>query len=148
MSRLGLVVCLLAVLLSACNGQGNTITKEQAVQIAWETLEPYTSSHNQANWRTLEARSLRGDNLPEVFDKRRDLYCFGGRALAAEDIRPDATYWYVLLEPRLATPPPEITPLSPTAPPRIPEPFARQAHLLIDASDGRAAAFRLGCVVY
>ncbi|MEW5871436.1 MAG: hypothetical protein AB1894_19340 [Chloroflexota bacterium] len=156
MNRLGLALCLLAALLSSCHEQGNpianpianTIAKEQAIQIAWETLGPYTSSHNLSNWQTIETSTVRGDSLPEVFQKPLNLYCFGGKTPVAEDIRPNATYWYILMEPLPATQPPEITPLSPTAPPRIPEPFVRQAYLLIDASDGRVAALRLNCVVY
>ena len=64
------------------------------------------------------------------------------------EITASADYWYVHMSPRPATPDPQKSAPSATAPPAVPEPFLRQALLLIDALDGSIAVRKLHCVVY
>ena len=155
MYRIALII--FAVALVACNGPVeifgrqiamDTLSRQQAIDFAWQALAPYTSSHERTNWKVIEATLIAGENLPEVFKNPRDLYCFSGTPPADESIQANADYWYIIFEPVPATESPQVTRRSPTEPPHVPEPFTRQAFLLIDNATGKVAAFRLHCVVY
>jgi hypothetical protein len=86
--------------------------------------------------------------VSEGFEGRTGYGCPGPTPPANDEIQPTRAYWYVQMVPRPATPPPKETPISPTAPPNVPEPFIRQALFLIDSSDGQIVARKLFCVIY
>lgn len=124
------------------------LDEQQLLDIAWATLEPNTSSHDLANWEGGEVRRVEGGEVADEFDDERPGYgCPGPTPQANSRVEPDATYWYVQIKRRPATPPPGVTPISPTAPPQVPEPFMYQATFLIDDS-GKVVARKLYCVIY
>lgn len=143
--RISFLLCL--ALLADCSPATSSITEPQAIDIAWQTLEPYTNSHQRGYWQAAEVQTVTGKDLPVVFQKPRDEYCFGSRKPAGEEISSAGRYWFIEMRPIPATAIPE-TPLSPTAPPRKPEPFIPQAFFLIDRTSGSVAGFRIQCVVY
>lgn len=116
--------------------------------IAWQALEPNTSSHDRANWEGGEVRQVAGRDVADETDGARPGYgCPGPAPPANARIEPSGAYWYVQLKRRPATPPPDVPTLSPTAPPLVPEPFIYQAFFLIDPG-GQVVARKLYCVIY
>ena len=149
--QLGILsMSLLAILfLNACtSARTSSITQGEAENIAWETLQPYTSSQMRTNWAIRDTQIVKGDALPDAFQKERIDTCFqfSNEPPPPENIRPSVKYWLVEFAPLPATA--QGTPLSPTDPPHIPEPFLRQALILIDATTGQVDAVRLSCVIY
>jgi hypothetical protein len=128
-----------------------TPDEQKVIDIVWQALEPNTSSHDQAAWEVVEVRTVKGREVQDYFEGEPvPGSCAPGTKPpdnAAIDI--DGSYWYVQMRPRLATPQPQPTEqFSPTAPPRVPEPFLYQAHFLIDPRTGHVVARKLHCVIY
>jgi hypothetical protein len=147
---IGWMALLIMVLLSACiGGRTPPVSQGEAERIAWEILKPFTDSQDRSNWAVQDTQIIKGDALPEAFQNEREETCFQWYSAdppPPENIRPTATYWLVEFAPLPATA--QGTPLSSTAPPRIPEPFVRQAFLLIDSTTGQVDGFRLRCIIY
>jgi hypothetical protein len=124
------------------------LDEQHLLDIAWAALEPNTSSHDLANWEGGEVRRVEGGEVADEFDDERPGYgCPGPTPVANSRVKSDGTYWYAQIKRRPATPPPGVTPISPTAPPQVPEPFMYQAIFLIDDS-GQVVARKLYCVIY
>jgi hypothetical protein len=145
-----LVACLTLALI-ACSPKVVAIGEQQVIDIAWQALEPNTSSHDQAAWEVVGVSAVTGREAQELFEGEP----VPGRCVPgptppdSATIALDGSYWYVQMRPRSATPRPVPTEqYSPTAPPRVPEPFVYQAHFLVDASTGQIAARKLLCVIY
>jgi hypothetical protein len=116
--------------------------------LAWRALEPNTSSHDPANWEVLDLRQVVGREIAKDFEGRPAYGCPGPTPVANASIAGSKTYWLVQFQKRPATPPAGATPLSPTAPPNVPEPFIYQAFFLLDPGNGQVVARRLFCVIY
>jgi hypothetical protein len=142
-----LLACLaLPLALAAC---GSPLpTTGQAVDTAWEALEPNTSSHERANWEAVTVLEIQGSEAAEQFEGEPAPGCPGPEPPANGPIDPAATYWLVVLKPVPATPRPDVDTPSPTAPPLIPEAFVREAQFLVDSTGSRVVARRLACVIY
>lgn len=146
---------LLVVSLVACAGRTETpvgrLSEAQAASLAWGVLEPNTSSHDRENWQVIEIRTVKGSEISAEFaGQPESAGCWMGptpepnRAITALK-----TYWYVEWAPKPAAPIPQSTEnFSLTAPPQIPEPFMREAFILLDVATGEVAARRLLCVIY
>jgi hypothetical protein len=146
--RLWLAIVLLAFALAACSGQAVLPTEGQVLDVAWQALEPNTSSHSRANWQVAEVRQVAGREVAEQFEGEPAPACPGPKPPANGAVRRSGIYWYVELKPRLVTPVPQEGTVSPTAPPAIPESFTRRALFLVDAAGGRVVARKLYCVIY
>ena len=126
-----------------------SISQSQVVDIVWDTLEPNTSSHNQANWQVIEVEIVTGEDVIELFQGEPITGCwFGPTPPENKDINSTKDYWYVLMTPYPATPKPFYGTPSPTAPPLIPEPFLRYAHFLVEPTEREIVARSLICIVY
>jgi hypothetical protein len=159
MSKPHILFIILLVLLTGCQPgtsatpalpAPNSLSEEQVLEIAWSALEPNTHSHNQAAWVTVELRTVTGREVSHLFEGEPGS---GGCALGPKPpgnarIDPDASYWYVQMVPRIATPLPSPEGFPPTAPPSVPEPFMYQAHLLVDPGTGQVIARMYYCVIY
>jgi len=120
-----------------------------ATDRAWAALANNTSSQDRANWEVVEARVVQGAEIAELFEGDARLGCwFGPEPPANRVVEPAGSYWYVQMRPAPATPLPPWGTTSPTAPPRVPEPFLKDAQFLIDPAGGMIVARRLVCVVY
>jgi hypothetical protein len=125
------------------------VDEQQVLETAWQALEPNTSSHNPANWDVVEVRQVSGQEIAEFFEGEPRSGCWMGPEPPSNgEISASGSYWYIHMQPRPATPDPQKSAPSPTAPPAIPEPFLRQAFLLIDGRDGQVIARKLFCVIY
>jgi hypothetical protein len=134
----------------ACSPNDASLTEQQAIDIAWEALEPNTSSHDRAAWEVTGADRVTGREVRDLFDDEPvpGRCAPGPTPVSNQRIARDGRYWYVRLEPRPATPAPQPTEYySPTAPANVPEPFVYEAHFLIDAGTGQVVARRLHCVI-
>ena len=139
----------LALTLVACGSQTSPFSKEQATDIAWQALAANTSSQDRAAWQVVQAREVKGQEVVDEFEGQASFGCWMGPTPEPNGaIRPSGRYWYIEMSPRPATPLPQKGEVSPTAPPLIPEPFLRQAFLLVDAADGQVVARKLYCVIY
>ncbi len=130
--------------LSACGGGGDA--RARAQDAAWNALEPNTSSHDRANWLVVTVEQTTGRAVAERFSGRVAPGCPGPEPPANQAIDPGAAYWYVVFQPKPATP--SGTPLSPTAPPFVPEPSVREAQFLVAADGGTVVARHVACVIY
>jgi hypothetical protein len=145
-----LFVCL-TLLLAACPAKIATLDEQQVADVAWQALEPNTSSHNRAAWEVLGVKTVKGREVQDLFDGEPvPGRCAPGPAPPENGmISPGSSYWHVEMRPRLATPRPQPTEqFSPTAPPSVPEPFVYQAHFLVDVSTSQVVARKLYCVIY
>jgi hypothetical protein len=140
---------MLVSLVSACTSGADSLGEQQAVDAAWHALEPNTSSHERANWAVVQARQVAGREVAAFFEGEPAPGCWmGPQPQLNAEIRAAEGYWYIEMQPRPATPDPQRSDPSPTAPPAIPEPFLRGALLLVDAQDGQIVARKLFCVIY
>jgi hypothetical protein len=145
---LGTVIVLLLAGLAACGGSFS-LSEAEAVDAAWQALEPNTSSHDRANWEVGDVRQVRGEDVAIDFEGGPAPGCWQGPTPPAnESIRDAQNYWYVQMQPRPATPVPQQGEISPTAPPNVPEAFMYRALFLFDAGDGHLVARKLYCVIY
>lgn len=145
-----LLACL-ALALTACSTAVVHLDDQQAIDLAWQALEPNTSSHNFSAWETIEVRSVVGREVQIQFEGEPvPGGCVPGPNPPDNGtITPDISYWYVQLRPRRATPLPQPTEqFSPTAPPHIPEPFVYEAQVLINSTTGQIIARKIYCVIY
>ena len=129
---------------SACVTSDEYLTEQEALDAAWNALEPNTASHDQSNWHAT-AELVDGQGVAGRFESEPAPGCLGPTPSPNKQFS-SGKYWYVILEPVPVTPRPG-TP-SPTAPPLIPEPFTRQAQFLLDATEGTVVARKLSCVIY
>jgi len=144
--RSGCIVACLVVGLFACGRV--ELSENQIRDLAWQYLEPSTSSHTRSHWKYVEVKKVMGSEVAAKFKKEHVSWC--GQDIPVEknrSIKPSGSYWYIHLKPKEATPLPTPT-ISPTAPPYIPEPFISQALFLLDPADGRIVACKLTCVIY
>lgn len=114
-------------------------------KLAWQSLEPNTHSHNEANWEFIEVKLVIGSEVTDLFEDRHAA-CPGPAFEPNKQINPSASYWYVHMAPIKATPLPGQ--ISPTTPPNIPEPYIVRALFLLDDDNGRVIARALDCVIY
>jgi hypothetical protein len=137
-------------LLGACGSPTAALPTEQQIRdAAWTALEPNTSSHNRTNWEFVQVKQVKGQEISSKFDGRPSAGCWMGPTPSPnEAISPAGSYWYVELKPHPATPVPRNRTVSATEPPAVPEPFLRQALILLDVSDSKIVARKLFCVVY
>ncbi|GAP09269.1 hypothetical protein BECAL_00410 [Bellilinea caldifistulae] len=142
---------LILALLGACAPKPLELDENQAGDLAWQALRPNTSSGDRAAWQISLIEQVSGAEIAENFNAEPAAGgCVPGPALPANrEIAAQGTYWYVQFQPVPATPEPvDAETISPTAPPRIPEPFLYRADLLIEADSGKVIARRLYCVIY
>jgi hypothetical protein len=123
-------------------------SQEQLRDLAWQALDPNTSSHDPANWEVIDLRQVEGREIAGEFADDPAFGCPGPTPAPNAPIAAAETYWLVQFQKRPATPPAGATPLSPTAPPNVPEPFIYQAFFLIDPGGDQVVARRLLCVIY
>jgi hypothetical protein len=126
-------------------------SQQQVADIAWQALEPNTSSHDRTAWEVVDARVVAGQEVKKIFEGEP---VPGGCAPGPKppdnaESALEGPYWYVEMKPRYATPQPKPSEqYSPTAPPLVPEPFLYQARFLIDASTGQVVARKISCIIY
>jgi len=126
-----------------------TITQKQALDAAWNALDPHTSSHDRANWQAVRVAQVQGRAVSERFDFEPAPGCPGPDPALNAPIGAASTYWHVQFQSLPATSLPEATEFySPTAPPLVPEPFVGYAEILVDASTGSVVARRISCAIY
>jgi hypothetical protein len=151
-NRIALIstICFCLVV-AACVAQADSIGEQEARDMAWQALEPNTSSHKETAWEALDARLVSGRDIQDQFEGEPVPGDCAPGPTPPENatVTDDVTYWYVQLKPRPATAIPEPTEqFSPTAPPHIPEPFIVEAKFLIDAATGKVVARKISCVIY
>ena len=136
--------------LVACE-EKKPISEQQVIEIAWQALDPNTSSHNRTAWEIITVEAVTGREAQDRFEGEPGVsgWVPGPTPPNNESITPDGSYWYVEMQPVYVTPKPVPTELfSPTAPPNIPEPFIFQANFLIDAITGQIIIRKFDCPIY
>jgi hypothetical protein len=143
-------ITLLSLVVSgvSCSVHARDIDQDDAEATVWAVLEPYTASHERANWQISEPFHVVGQEIAQEFEGDPAPGCLGPEPPANPEVDPTAPYLYVEVKPRPATPLPEVGESSPTAPPSVPEPFLRRALFLLDSTTGRIYARKLFCIIY
>lgn len=143
------IACLTLTLTFSCSTMNIPLSEKQVVDIVWLALEPNTSSHDRAAWEIVTVQEVTGQEIQDLFDGAY-IYCeFGPEPKNNEQISLDKSYLYIQMKPRSATPQPQPTEFySPTAPPKIPEPFIIEVHFLVDGRTGQIVARNFHCIMY
>jgi hypothetical protein len=123
--------------------------EQQVGNIAWQALNPYTSSHNRNAWEIIEIKKVVGSDIIEQFEYNEYYGCKTPATLVPDSgVDPSKVYWFVHMEPRPATPIPIPSKWwSPTNQGFIPEPGLYNALFLIDPVSGQVLIRRLGCAL-
>lgn len=133
----------LSVILTACGMPSETIKQQEALEIAWEMLDPNTESHNRDDWEIHQALKIYGKDVVNEFSNGRSSGCPGPALPENLPIKISAEYWYILVVPH-----PEVyrrTSEGAEPVPVVPEPRIVQASFLIDQYDGKVVARRITC---
>jgi hypothetical protein len=140
---------LIALSLStACSQQAGALTSQRAQDIAWQALDPNTTSHDRAYWEFTEAKQVKGGEVAGQFKDNPAPGCWAGPTPPANaTIAASDSYWFVRAERRAMTAVPQKRTVSPTEPPAIPDAFMYKALFLIDVQ-GKVVAQQLSCVIY
>jgi hypothetical protein len=137
---------LILFLLSSCISQTTRLGQDQAVDIAWKTLRPNTTSGKSDNWQVSEARRVAGRDVVNQFTDARFTNCPGPMPPENKAIKASSEYWYIKIVPAPATPIPQATAAG--GPPAVPEPFIQEVLVLIDVFNGQVTARKFTCLAY
>ena len=147
--RLCLISISLVLITTACENQDVQTKKGQAIDTAWKTLKPYTSSGNFSNWEVNKSKLVSGGETGSLFEGDPAPGCWKGPASTNDKpVSASESYWLIQMNPKPATPKAQDRTPSPTEPPFIPEPFVREASFLIDTTTGEVLRRKLYCVIY
>jgi hypothetical protein len=146
--RVTILLSLLAFtnLLIACNTQYERLGQQQALSIAWKTLEPNTSSHDINGWEVDEARKVVGGEVVNEFSIPAKENCPGPRPPENQPIKATSEYWYIKVLPVLPDANPQDDTGSPSPLPANHEPNIQTAIFLIDIYNGDVIARKLTCL--
>jgi hypothetical protein len=122
--------------------------QDQAVDIAWDALQPNTTSKNPDNWEVTEARRVTGREIVGEFVDARFTNCPGPLPPENKAIKASSEYWYIRVIPIPVTETPQSKEFSTTNPHQIPEPFINEVLMLIDIFSGQVVARKFSCQVY
>jgi hypothetical protein len=141
-----ILVLLLAGLLTACVEQSRALRQQDAIELAWKTLDPNTISHNREDWEIHEAAMVYGKDVVNVFANGHTIKeCPGPEIPENLPIKTSSQYWYILVVPHPQAMRPLPAPNSATLAPTVPEPNFQEAAFLIDIYDGNVVARKLIC---
>lgn len=149
LKRSYIIACMVLLVCAACSTKYSMVNEQQIVDTVWLELELNTISHDRTAWEIITLKVVTGLEVQNLFEDAH-IYCgFGPEPKSNRTILHDASYWYVEMKPRAATPIPQPTEdYSPTAPPWIPEPFIDEVHFLADYLTGRIVARNFHCIKY
>jgi hypothetical protein len=129
--------------LAACNLRPARLTQSQVIDIAWNALEPNTSSQNRNNWEILQAEKVNGLQVVDQFGDVVYRKCPGPALPENLAIRASSEYWYIKAIPihllegnqKIANSPDGL----------VPEPILQEATFLIDPFKGQVVARKFFC---
>lgn len=141
----GLLSVLLVAALSSCANPSGRLRQDAVLDIAWETLSPYTASQNRLNWEIVEARRIAGREVVHLFSDTGLRRCPGPLPPENQAIRASSEYWYIKVVPShlIAGSQSNRPGSNPNTP--IPEPIIREASFLIEPFSGDVVARKLYC---
>jgi hypothetical protein len=124
-------------------------SEQQVENIAWQALNPYTTSHNRDAWEIIEIKKVVGSDIIDQFENQDYYGCNTAANLVSDSgVDPSKVYWFIHMEPRPTTPLPVPSKLwSPTNQGFLPEPNLYNALFLIDPVSGQVLVRRLGCAI-
>jgi hypothetical protein len=151
MSKYLRVACLLSVMalmtasLSACFERAESLRQQEALEIAWDTLDPNTESHNRDDWEIHEARKVYGKDVVTEFASMRFNNCPGPGLPENFPIKISSEYWYIKVVPHPEALRRDNSTSSAELVPVVPEPNINEAAFLIDMYGGQVIARRISC---
>ncbi len=140
---LGLVSIL--ILVSACGQQPKGLKQDKALNVAWEDLRPYTSSQDRVHWAEISIGRVYGRDVVDEFTIPPLSNCPGPEPPENQAIRTTAQYWLVRLAPRHLVDPKYKLPTVQAGEPLLPEPYFREALLLVDPYSAKVVARKFIC---
>ncbi len=141
---LGLIIGL-ALLLSACIKTEKSYNQQEALEIAWKTLDPNTTAHNRDDWEIHAAAKVRGSEVVKEFAQVHPANCPGPVPPDNMPIKLTSEYWYIKVLPH----PEALRPSTETESPDLvlvkPEPNITEAEFLINLYGGEVVARKIIC---
>jgi hypothetical protein len=139
------LILLVSSSLFGCQVSSTPLRQQEALDIAWETLEPNTVSHNRDYWEIHDARKVYGKDVVKEFTARHPVRCPGPNLPENMPIKISSQYWYIKVAPH-----PEVRVKTQVAnEPKyiqvVPEPDIVDATFLIDIYNGDVIARTLTC---
>jgi hypothetical protein len=139
------LIIIATCLLPACNKNNHTLGQQDALEIAWKTLDPNTISHNREDWEIHKAQKVYGKDVVNEFASARFVNCPGPEIPENMPIKITSEYWYVKVVPHPEALRAQKGTNSAELVPVVPEPNIKEATFLIDAYDGNVIARKLVC---
>ena len=139
------LLLLIAAVQTACTNQTQRLGQQQALEIAWKTLDPNTLSHDVESWEIDEARKVVGGEVVSEFSIPSKQNCPGPRPPDNQPIKVSSEYWYIKVLPHPQVWRPQKDTAAPSSMPIVPEPNIKSASFLIDIYNGEVVARKLTC---
>ncbi len=143
--NLTVLMMILSILISACTDHARMLGQQDALEIAWKTLDPNTVAHNRDDWEIRNAEKVYGKDVVKEFASTRNINCPGPEIPENMPIKITSEYWYIKVLPH----PQALRPLngsdSTVLITVVPEPNIKEATFLIDVYDGNVVARNLIC---
>lgn len=143
-----LLLLIAPFLLASCIKQLPAVNRQQAIDIAWVTLEPNTDTHLRKNWEILDAKKVQGGEVVSEFISTRMSQCPGRMVPENLPIKVSSEYWYIKVSPNEEISQPITDSPSTSTQTAILENQISEAMFLIDSFGGSVVAQKLICQAY
>lgn len=145
LNQILLISILSFTLLTACIDQPPRLSQQQALDIAWQALQPNTTSTNRGDWDIIEVKRVTGGEVVQEFALSRSNNCPGPIPPDNQAIKITSEYWYVKTFPHalVAAARKGTTATNDQAPRSTPA--VHEATFLIDIFNGQVVARKLTC---
>jgi hypothetical protein len=145
-SQLLLLTLLSITLLTACFEQPPRLNQEQALDIAWQALQPNTTDQNRGDWDIIEVKRVAGGEVVQEFALSRSNNCPGPVPPDNQAIKNTSEYWYIKTLPHALVAAARKGTITATSDQKLqPTPAVYEAVFLIDVYGGQVVARKLTC---
>jgi hypothetical protein len=147
MHRFGLCLFIFSLIfpLASCVERNQDLGQQEALEIAWDMLDPNTESHNRDDWEIHEAKIIYGQDVVAEFMDMRFSNCPGPAIPENQPIKGTSQYWYIKVVPHPEAMRRDKSTESSELVSVIPEPKINEASFLIDIYSGQVIARHLVC---
>ncbi len=128
-----------------CVERNQNLGQQEALEIAWDTLNPNTKSHNRDDWEIHEARVIYGQDVVNEFMDMRFSNCPGPAVSENLPIKGSSQYWYIKVLPHPEALRRDKSTNSAELVTVVPEPKINEASFLVDIYSGQVIARHLVC---
>jgi hypothetical protein len=139
------LIIALFLFITGCIERDQDLGQQEALEIAWDTLDPNTQAHNRDDWEIHKAQITFGQDVVAEFMDMRYSNCPGPAVPENMPIKASSKYWYIKVVPHPEALRRDESTDSAELVPVIPEPKITEASFLIDIYSGQVIARHLVC---